>query len=119
MRPEKMTLGPLFIDTQNKLVTKKGTRIKLRKKEYELLEFLAINKNKVINRHTILEYVWNYSSRSETNTLEVHVTALRRKIKEGLSPTIATVHGLGYTLKDALPALPDDQNLFGRAAKIG
>jgi DNA-binding response OmpR family regulator len=77
-----------------------GQKIHFRKKEYELLEFLARNPEKAINRLTILEYVWNYSIHANTNTLEVHIAALRKKLltykKENL---IQTIHGLGYALK--------------------
>ncbi|MFC1748038.1 winged helix-turn-helix domain-containing protein, partial [Pseudomonadota bacterium] len=70
-------------------------KIRLRKKEYDLLEFLVRNAGRVLNRLTILEYVWNYSIHANTNTLEVHVANLRRKID---SQIIQTIHGLGYKL---------------------
>jgi DNA-binding response OmpR family regulator len=79
-----------------------GMFIRLRKKEYQLLEFLARNKNKVLNRHTLLEYVWNYNVMAMTNTLEVHISSLRRKMDLGYPTKILqTVHGLGYKLCDS------------------
>lgn len=82
-------------------VERKGKNIRLSKKEYQLLEFLARNKNKVINRNTILEYVWNYSVHCMTNTLDVHMSNLRRKIDGGFKTKILqTVYGLGYKLCD-------------------
>lgn len=79
----------------------KGKKIQLRKKEYQLLEFLVNNKNKVINRNTLLEYVWNYNVQAMTNTLEVHISKLRRKINSEYSSTILqTVYGLGYKFCD-------------------
>ncbi len=87
-------------DTQE--VKRSGKQIKLRKKEYELLEFLARNKDRVLNRLTILEYVWNYSTSVESNTLEVHMAALRKKLDAGYSnKLLQTVHGLGYKLRDS------------------
>lgn len=102
MKPEHLSLGSLAIDTKTKQVTKSGQPLILRKKEYDLLEFLAMNKNRVLNRLTILEYVWNYSAAIETNTLEVHMAGLRKKIKDKLAPQIKTVHGLGYSLMDSI-----------------
>lgn len=76
-----------------------GRKIDLRRKEYQLLEFLARNKNRVMHRLTILEYVWDYNAHTATNTLEVHMAALRRKIDKGFSQKlIHTFHGLGYKL---------------------
>lgn len=97
-----LTFGDLQIDLGKQEVYRKNKRIELRKKEYELLEFLARNRDRVMNRLTILEYVWNYSAHVDTNTLEVHIAALRRKVDQGFSQKLVrTVHGLGYKLSDA------------------
>ena len=90
-----LRLGNLTIDTTNQLVRRQNKKINLRKKEFELLEFLARNKERVLNRLTILEYVWNYSAQVNTNTLEVHIAGLRKKIGKKL---ILTIPGLGYKL---------------------
>ena len=99
---KKLTLGELTLNPEELHAERNGKIIKLRKKEYQLLEFLALNKNKVMNRNTLLEYIWNYSVQSMTNTLEVHMSSLRRKI-DGDYPTkmLHTVYGLGYKLCDA------------------
>ncbi len=71
--------------------------IALRKKEYDLLEFLSRNPGRILNRLSILEYVWNYNAEIATNTLEVHIAALRRKIEgKRNGKIIRTVHGIGY-----------------------
>jgi two-component system, OmpR family, copper resistance phosphate regulon response regulator CusR len=101
MQPEVLKLGSLVINTKSKEVSKNGQRVRLRKKEYDLLEFMAIHKDRVLNRITILEYVWNYNACIETNTLEVHMAALRRKLKAKFMPKIKTIHGLGYKLCDS------------------
>lgn len=103
---KNLRLSDLFVDTEKQEVFRKGERIKLRKKEYELLEFLARNKDRVINRLTILEYVWNYDANVETNTLEVHMTALRKKLEQNRPHKLfQTVHGRGYKLCDATNSL--------------
>jgi DNA-binding response OmpR family regulator len=74
-----------------------GTGIPLSRKEYDLLEFFARNQGRVINRLTILEYVWNYNAQIATNTLEVHMAALRRKLDDKYTKKlIHTIHGVGY-----------------------
>lgn len=91
----------LIIRTDRHEVINNNYRIPLSKKEYELLEFLARNKERVINKLTLLEYVWNYSTRVGTNTVEVHMAALRRKINSRCAvKPIRTVHGLGYKFSE-------------------
>jgi DNA-binding response OmpR family regulator len=99
-------LEGLTFHPEDHQVKRDGRTIQLRKKEYQLLEFLAKNRNKVINRTTLLEYVWNYSVHAMTNTLEVHISNLRRKI-DGDYPAkmLQTIYGLGYKLCDS----PDGQ----------
>lgn len=95
------SLGELTLHPDEHRVERNHKPVRLRKKEYELLEFLAKNKNRVVNRHAILEYVWNYNVNAMTNTLEVHVSNLRRKIgNDYASKVLHTVYGLGYKLCD-------------------
>ncbi len=76
-------------------------KVKLRRKEYQLLEFFMRNQHRVINRHTLLEYIWNYHSESLTNTLDVHIASLRKKIDRKRSRKfLQTIHGSGYKLSD-------------------
>lgn len=97
-----LPLGDLIIKTDMRKVFRNGRAIPLRRKEYELLEFMAKNKKKVLNRLTILEYVWNYGSQVATNTLDVHMASLRHKIRRSkVARMITTVYGLGYMLNDA------------------
>ena len=82
---------------QNRSININGKILHLRRKEYELLEFMARNAGRVINRLSILEYVWNYSIHCNTNTLDVHIAALRRKLRTvKAQKIIRTIHGLGY-----------------------
>ncbi len=75
--------------------------ISLRPRENVLFEFLSRNKNKVTSRVDLLEYVWNYDKATKTNTLDSHMTNLRRKMESaGYPQTIQTIHGQGYKLCD-------------------
>ncbi len=106
---KKIQLKHLVIHPQEHKVERNGKLISLRKKEYQLLEFMAKNKNKVINRNALLEYVWNYNVHTLTNTLEVHISNLRRKIDaDDSAKIIETVYGLGYRLCDADPVTSSD-----------
>ncbi len=93
------TLGDIIIDIPRQELQYQNQKIRLRKKEAELLEFLIRNKGKVVNRLTILEYIWNHSVQINTNTLEVHMASLRRKLNRLTSQKmIQTIYGLGYRL---------------------
>lgn len=101
-RNSNFHLGDLTLHPDEYLVERCGKVIRLRKKEYQLLEFLARNKNKIMNRNTLLEYVWNYNVQIMTNTLEVHISNLRRKIDgDYATKMLQTVYGLGYKLCDS------------------
>lgn len=67
-KKQRFIFGGFTINTESQEVTRNGKTVQLRKKEYELLEFLARNKDRVINRLTILEYVWNYDAKMPTLT---------------------------------------------------
>lgn len=101
----ELALGDLVIRPERQEVLRLGLKIPLRKKEYALLEFLARNRERLINRLTILEYVWNYGTHTATNTLETHMSGLRRKIDGGYDKKlIHTFHGMGYMLSENGPS---------------
>lgn len=71
-------------------------------KEFELLLFLAQNKNRVLTRDQLLSAVWNYDFAGDTRIVDVHISHLREKIEEDTKrPTyIKTIRGLGYKLEE-------------------
>ena len=75
--------------------------IELTKKEFDLLEYLLINKNIVLSRDKILENVWGYDYFGETNLIDVYIRYLRSKIdqKYGIE-LIQTVRGVGYIIRE-------------------
>jgi len=75
----------------------KDKRIFLRNKEFSLLQYFLMNKNKVLTRPDILSNVWDYNANILTNTVDVHVSRLRRKLKICASmDLIKTVPCVGY-----------------------
>ncbi|WP_165225706.1 response regulator transcription factor [Aquisphaera insulae] len=83
-------------------VTRGGTEIDLTRREFELLEFLLRNKNSAVTRDMIAREVWKEASGTLTNTIDVYITLLRKKIERpDLRTLIHTVRGVGYALRDA------------------
>ena len=79
----------------------KGVVIVLRNKEYSLLEYFMRNCNRVLTRTRLLEDVWDRNIFCPTNTVDVHVSSLRRKLKKYLRfELIKTVHCIGYRFGD-------------------
>jgi len=75
--------------------------IELTKKEFELLEFMMINKNIVLTREKILDKVWGYDYFGDTNIIDVYVRYLRSKIDQKYNVNlIETVRGVGYIIRD-------------------
>ncbi len=92
-------IDTLHIDTNNKEVTRGEKNIKLTKKEYILLEYLARNKDKAVTRTDLLEKVWNMQIDPFSNTVEAHVFSLRKKIDGGETvKLIHTVPKYGYRI---------------------
>ncbi|OLS41448.1 response regulator transcription factor [Bacillus sp. MRMR6] len=77
-------------------------RLELTLKEYELLHYLAQNKNRVLTRDQLLSAVWNYEFAGDTRIVDVHISHLREKIEEDTKKPIyiKTVRGLGYKLEE-------------------
>ena len=65
-------------------------------KEFELLQYLMENHNKVVTRDELLNQIWGYDYDGETRTLDMHIRTLRQKLGEKGSACIKTVRGVGY-----------------------
>ncbi|SHM93735.1 DNA-binding response regulator, OmpR family, contains REC and winged-helix (wHTH) domain [Chitinophaga jiangningensis] len=97
----KITIADLEIDREKKEVTRAGKKIALTAKEYQLLEFLALHKGKVISKLTIAEKVWDIDFDTGTNVIEVYMNFLRKKIdKDFDSKLLHTKTGMGYYLSE-------------------
>lgn len=98
--PPVLQVGDLTIDKPRHAVTLSGTPVALTPMEFELLYFLAANKDQVFDRETLFREVWGYEYVGETNLVDVCVRRLREKIEtEPSKPKrILTVRGIGYKL---------------------
>ena len=93
---EIIKLSDLIIDSTSYKVIYKGEDIKMPPKEFELLHYLANNKNKVFTREQLLCEVWGYDYPGDSRTVDVHIKRLREKIRGGDEWQIETVWGVGY-----------------------
>ena len=90
--------GKLKIDLSKKSVELGGQSIELTGKEYEILEFLMLNKGRILTRDQIKEHVWDFDYTGGSNVIDVLVKNIRKKLGE--SEIIQTKRGLGYAIKD-------------------
>jgi two-component system response regulator RegX3 len=99
-RPEAAVLeaGGIRLDQERHEVRVRGSRISLPLKEFELLEILMENRNRVLTRQTLIDRVWGYDYVGDTKTLDVHVKRLRARVEEDRRDPklIVTVRGVGY-----------------------
>lgn len=97
--PSTITIGDLVIDTRSQRAWRSGEAIALTAKEYSMLEFLARNAGRVVSRADIVAHVWDDNHDPLSNSIEVYIKRLRRKIdREGMTPLIRTRRGAGYAL---------------------
>jgi DNA-binding response OmpR family regulator len=98
-RDDIIHVGDLEIDRVRHLVSRGGQNIKLTSKEYSLIEYLALNADRVVSRAMIVEHVWDQSFEGLTNIVDVYVRQLRAKLDEPFTrQLIHTVRGAGYYL---------------------
>ncbi len=94
-----LSIGDLAIDLDRYQVKKNGTKIDLTRKEFQLLAFLAQNREFVFSRDQLLDKVWGIDYLGESRTVDVHIRYLRKKIEDREETYIETVHGKGYKMK--------------------
>jgi DNA-binding response OmpR family regulator len=95
-----LAVGDLKLNPDTHEVARAGRHIELTQREFELLEYLMRNERIVISRQRLLDEVWGYDPFSMTNTIEVFVSNLRRKLEAGGEPRLLhTIRGAGYVLR--------------------
>jgi DNA-binding response OmpR family regulator len=95
-----LTVGDLKLNPDTHEVTRGDRPVELTQREFELLEYLMRNERIVISRQRLLDEVWGYDPFSMTNTIEVFVSNLRRKLEADGEPRLLhTIRGAGYVLR--------------------
>lgn len=98
---EIFSVRDLTIDPHRRRVHRKGKPILLRRKEYDILEYLMRNRGRPVTRAMILDHAWDGTRDSWNNTVDVHIKHLRDKIDRPFgAPLIKTAYGIGYMIDD-------------------
>lgn len=96
--PDILSSHNIKINTTTRVVTYKEKPISLTLKEFMVLEYLMRNQDKVITRDTLYSHAWDFADSSFSNTVDVHIKNLRKKIKDN-GKIIRTIRGVGYKME--------------------
>jgi two-component system, OmpR family, response regulator len=96
--PATVQAGDLVVDEDARLAVRAGTTLELTATEFKLLAYLIGHRGRVLSKTQLLTQVWGYDE-YDPNLVEVHVSALRRKLEQHGSRLIHTARGLGYVLR--------------------
>jgi DNA-binding response OmpR family regulator len=96
-----MVVGDLRLNPDTREVFRDERQLDLTAREFELLEYLMRNARIVVSRQALLDEVWGYHPFAETNTVDVFISNLRRKLEEGGEPRVLhTMRGAGYVIRE-------------------
>ena len=100
-KTSKIQVADLIMDTSERTVVRAGKEIQLSAKEFAMLEYFILNKNKVLSREMISEHVWDMNFDPRSNVIDSFVRFLRQKMDKGFDKQlIHTVRGVGYKLSE-------------------
>lgn len=96
-----LTIGNICLDLDSRNAYRSGKLVELTAKEFDVIEFLMRNANRVFSREALLDSVWAYKYRSDIRTLDVHIRRLREKLEQDPAKPeyIMTKWGVGYYFK--------------------
>jgi DNA-binding response OmpR family regulator len=96
-----LKVGNLTLNPLTRQVSRSGKPVRLRRKEFDILEYLMRNRDKIVTRSMIMDNAWDSGSTSWDTTVNVHIKSLRDKIDRPFKrKLIKTAYGLGYTIND-------------------
>jgi DNA-binding response OmpR family regulator len=104
LKNNTIQINEFHIDIQNRTVTKDKNVINLTKKEFDILHYMALHKNRVLTRLQLTEHIWGdvIEEDYESNYIDVHIKNIRKKLGTyGNSDFIETVRGIGYRLNSS------------------
>jgi two-component system OmpR family response regulator len=93
----ELIAGDVRLDTRSGRVTLAGDPVKMTAQEYKLLSYLMHHKGKVVSRTELIEHIYDQDFDRDSNTIEVFVTRIRKKLGQNV---ITTIRGLGYSLEE-------------------
>ena len=97
---DKIDCGKFVLNLSKSIIEKDGKIVELTKNELNILHYLILNKEKIVSRNEIMDYLWESENLIDDNTLTVNIKRLRNKLEEiGLNDVIETKRGQGYILK--------------------
>lgn len=97
---EEILKNGIKISSKDRTVFKEGIIVPMRKKEFDLLNFLYENKGVIFSREELLDKVWGYEFDGDTRTVDVHIKRLRDRLNEDKDNSIVeTVFGVGYVVR--------------------
>ena len=94
----ELTIGSITLDLNARNAYRSGAPVELTAKEFDVIEFLMRNPNRVYSRENLLDTIWAYEYRSDIRTVDVHIRRLREKLEENPAEPnyIMTKWGVGY-----------------------
>ena len=97
----ELSIGPITLDLDARNAYRSGVLADLTAKEFDVIEFLMRNPNRVYSREALLDTIWAYEYRSDIRTVDVHIRRLREKLEENPAEPkhILTKWGVGYYFK--------------------
>jgi two-component system OmpR family response regulator len=99
--PKVLRCGPIYLDTENHLVSIHDEEIPLSPTEFRLLSYLMEHKNKVLTKNSILDSVWGMGFLETAGVLDTFISYLRKKLHRDGFEGIVTVRGVGYKIVDS------------------
>lgn len=98
---DNIKFADVILDKTTHEMIKADQKVKLSKKEYDILELLILNYGKVVSKESLIMKIWGYDADIEYNSIEVYISFLRKKINAVNSHIhISTARGRGYTIKE-------------------
>ena len=97
-----LTYRDLTMDIARHTVSRSGIEINLRRKEFDILEYLITNQGRIMTRDMIMDHVWSAHTNSWISTVDVHIKHLRDKVDRPFETSyIKTAYGLGYKIDES------------------
>lgn len=102
-RQERLVFADVELDRIRHVATRRGEKLRLTPKEFQLLEYFLLHSGHVVRRTELLEKVWDLQFDPMSNVVDVHVANLRQKLREAGDPLIHTIRGVGYFFDETPP----------------